>query len=82
MPDFNRINQTGIVMKKVAEIRRSLGNVEVAAEIDVLALGMPALIHSKTYAQFDWALVGFRGVDMQRSGWWFRRASDVTKAAG
>ena len=53
MPDFNRINQTGIVMKKVAEIRRSLGNVEVAAEIDVLALGMPALIHSKTYAQFD-----------------------------
>jgi len=28
------------------------------------------------------ALVGFRGVDMQESGWWFRRASDVMKAAG
>jgi hypothetical protein len=28
------------------------------------------------------ALVGFRGVDMQRSGWWFRRGSDVMKAAG
>ena len=28
------------------------------------------------------ALVGFRGVDMRGSGWWFRRASDVMKAAG
>jgi hypothetical protein len=32
--------------------------------------------------ELEEALVGFRGVDMQRSGWWFRRASDGMKAAG
>ncbi len=57
---------------------------EAVTQLGVVKLGQDAPPECRVVdiAQNVEALVGFRGVDMRGSGWWFRRASDVMKTAG
>ena len=75
-----RSELSGIVShleQQIVQRRASLVRLDAA-----MRLFDPDLMPEETgYRQLREALVGFRGVDMQESGWWFRRASDVMKAA-